>query len=138
MHEIKVSTRGGMRVEATDGVRTMTMDEPADLGGNDAGLTPTQTLVAALGGCTALTLKLYSARKSWPLEDVKVTVQIEPADRTEPGAPHRVTQTVELIGPLDEAQRERLLLVAGKCPVHKLLEGPSVFEERLVAFATEA
>lgn len=138
MHEITASTQGGMRVEASDGVRTMTMDEPADQGGSDAGLSPTKTLAAALGGCTALTLKLYSARKSWPLEDVKVRVQIEPADRADPESANRVTQTVELIGPLDEAQRERLLLIAGKCPVHKLLEGPSMFEERLLESAAEA
>lgn len=132
MLEVTAQTDGSMRTTATDGTNTMVMDEPLDLGGTNKGLTPLRTLAAALAGCTAITLKLYSARKQWPLEDVKVTARIEQAPRTEPGAPNRYVQTVELIGPLDEAQRERLRVIAGKCPVHKLLEGPGVFEEILV------
>lgn len=130
--KIDATTSGSLRVDVTDGVATGVMDEPVELGGNGDGLTPKQMLVASLGACTALTLKLYSARKEWPLEDVKVSVDFEEAPRTEKDAPHRFVQTVELIGDLDEAQRERLLLIAGKCPVHRILEGPAVFEEHLV------
>ena len=81
MHDISTRTSGGMRVDATDGVHVGVMDEPAEKGGNDEGLTPMQTLVASLGGCTAVTLKLYSARKAWPLEDVDVRVVFEPGER---------------------------------------------------------
>lgn len=138
MHEIQAVTSGALRVDATDGVRTAVMDEPADKGGADAGLTPMQTLVASLGACTAITLKLYSARKAWPLEDVKIQVSYEPPARGEADAPHRFRQTVELIGDLDAEQRERLLQIAGKCPVHRVLEGPCTFEEQFVAPTGEA
>ena len=139
MIKVTTSTNGSLRVDATDGTHHGVMDEPVDEGGTGAGLTPQHALAAALGGCTAMTLKMYSARKEWPLEDVKVTVEIEPAPRTEKGAPSRFTQRVELIGDLDDAQRERLQIIAGKCPVHKLLEGPNTFEDVLVeaAEATE-
>ncbi|MDA1195197.1 MAG: OsmC family protein [Planctomycetota bacterium] len=131
MISITAHTRGGLRVDATDGERMLVLDETAELGGTGAGLTPQQALAASLASCTAITLKLYCARKAWPLQDVRVTVTIEPASRTEPGTPNRFVQTVELVGDLDAEQRERLLGIAGKCPVHKLLEGPNVFEERL-------
>lgn len=136
MIKVVTTTDGSFRVDATDGTHHGIMDEPVEKGGAGAGLTPQHALAAALGGCTAITLKLYSARKEWPLEDVRITVEIEPADRTQPGTPNRYVQTVELIGDLDEAQRERLRVIAGKCPVHKLLEGPNTFEERLVEAAS--
>lgn len=131
MISITASTAGSLRVEATDGVNTAVMDESVDGAAVEA-LSPKQMLAASLAGCTAMTLKMYSARKDWPLEDVKVTVEIEPAPRTEKGAPNTIVQRVELIGDLDDAQRERLRVIAGKCPVHKILEGPNVFEEHLV------
>lgn len=130
--EIEVRTEGGMRVEATVGGVNAVMDEPVEHGGTGAAPTPTQTVLAALGGCTAVTLKLYSARKQWPLEDVEVRVRMEAPPKSEPGAPRLFTQEVQLVGPLDATQRARLLEIAGRCPVHRILEGPNVFEERLV------
>ena len=132
MIEVVTSTDGSFRVAATDGTHHGVMDEPVEKGGGGAGLSPQQAFAAALGGCTAITLKMYSARKEWPLEDVKITVTIEPADRGDPESTNRFVQTVELIGDLDDEQRERLRVIAGKCPVHKYLEGPNTFEERLV------
>lgn len=136
MITVTTSTNGGLRVEATDGTHHGVMDEPVDKGGQGEGLSPQQMLAASLGGCTAMTLVMYSKRKSWPLEDVKVTVEIEPAPRGEPDTPNRFVQRVELIGDLDDAQRERLHGISGKCPVHKLLEGPNAFEEHLVETTT--
>ena len=69
---------------------------------------------------------MYSARKQWPLEDVHVRVPLEEGEQ---GAPNRWTQHVTLKGDLDDAQRERLMIIAGKCPVHRVLEGENVFEE---------
>ena len=126
IREMRARTTGGMRVEATDGVVTTHMDEPPELGGEGTAPTPMQLLVAALGGCTAVTLKMYCARKAWPLEDVDVRVTLETG---KPGEPGRWTQHVTLKGDLDEKQRERLMQIAGKCPVHRVLEGENVFEE---------
>lgn len=130
--EILVRTEGGLRAQATDGVTTSIMDEPAANGGTGTALGPSQTLLAALGGCTAMTLKLYAARKGWPLEDVRVRVSLAAPERTAPDQTKRLTQRVELLGPLDGEQRQRLHEIAGRCPVHRLLEGPLAFEELLV------
>ncbi len=130
--EIKVWTEGSLEVKATDGTHNGVMDEPVDKGGKGAGLSPRQTVLAALGGCTAMTLKLYSARKGWPLEDVAVRVTLEEPERSAEDQTKRFTQHVELIGDLDDAQRERLQQIAGRCPVHRILEGPNAFEEVLV------
>lgn len=135
MISITASTAGSLRVEATDGVNSAVMDEAVD-GAVTTALSPKQMLASALAGCTAMTLKMYSARKDWPLDDVRVTVEIEPAPRAEKDAPNRIVQRVELIGDLDDAQRERLRVIAGKCPVHKILEGPNLIEEHLVEPAT--
>ena len=74
---------------------------------------------------------LYSRRKGWPLEDAVVQATLE---LPKPGgeATARIVQRVDLRGPLDDAQRARLLQIAGRCPVHRLLERPAVFEEMLV------
>jgi putative redox protein len=124
---IWVRTDGGLRTEATDGNLTSVMDEPVEAGGTGEGMSPVRALLAALGGCTAITLKLYSARKDWPLEDVAVRVELDEPD----GGAKRIRQYVELKGDLDDAQRERLRQIAGRCPVHRMLEGPVAFEEHL-------
>ena len=126
MREMICRTDGAMRVEATDGTVTTWMDEPPHQGGDGTAPTPMQALLAALGGCTAITLKMYSARKGWPLEDVDVRVTMVDGAR---GEPNRWQQHVTLKGDLDEEQRERLMQIAGRCPVHRALEGGNVFEE---------
>ena len=131
---IEVSARftGPMRVEATNGRQVTVMDEPEDKGGQDGALTPDETLMAALAGCTAITLRMYSERKGWPLEDVHVRATLERPERGSKDPTQRITQHVELVGPLDDDQRARLLQIAGRCPVHRTLEAPLAFEERLV------
>jgi putative redox protein len=131
MHDIHARTSGGYRVDAHAGDRVTIMDEPASAGGTDAGPTPMETLLASLAGCTAVTLKMYSGRKGWPLEDVEVRVHLEPSSPAAKDTPPKITQTVTLKGDLDEEQRERLLQIAGRCPVHRLMEGPVAFEEVL-------
>ena len=129
---VMLSTDGGLRtVSRADDLLTV-MDEPLENGGSGTAPTPIQTMLASLGGCTAITLKLYSARKKWPLEDVDVRVELEMPDRRDKDASYRIVQSVTLKGPLDEGQRERLMQIAGRCPVHRVMEGPVTFEEREV------
>jgi putative redox protein len=100
-------------VETEDGHRFV-IDEPASAGGEDLGPRPTLLLASSLAGCTAITLELYAARKGWDLGEVEVEVDYG----MEPPAFEVV---VRLSGELDEEQRSRLLTVASKCPVHKVL-----------------
>ena len=90
----------------------MTADERGALGGQDAGASPHELLCAALGACTAITLRMYAQRKEWTLRAVHVDVllQIE-------GKEHRITRRLRLEGELDEVQRARLADIAERTPV---------------------
>ena len=100
------------------GTHTLRADERADKGGDDNGPEPHELLVAALGSCTAMTLKVYAERKGWPLRDVEVTLTGSSAD-----GGYAITRTLRLTGELDAEQRQRLVEIAEKCPVHKTLAG---------------
>jgi putative redox protein len=130
--EITARTDGGMRVEVQARGLTTVIDEPADKGGTDTAPTPMETLLGALAGCTAITLKLYSARKQWPLEDVEIRVRLALPEKGASDPTRHITQEVVLKGPLDDEQRERLQQIAGRCPVHRVLEGPNAFTEQVV------
>jgi putative redox protein len=106
----------------------LTVDEPTDQGGSDAGPTPQELLAASLAACTAITIEMYADRKGWEIGDVNVDVDYEPAQR---GTPTKFQMTVQLPKELPEDQREKLMTIAAKCPVHRTLEGEVMFEERL-------
>ncbi|WP_020394710.1 OsmC family protein [Thiolinea disciformis] len=98
-------------------------DEPIPLGGNDAGPAPYQYLKAALGACTAMTIKMYAERKKWPLENAIVSLR-HSRDANKNSVFER---DIKLLGNLDEEQRQRLLDIADRCPVHKTLsQGASI------------
>lgn len=93
-------------------------DEPPEHGGDDAGPSPHELLDAALGTCTALTLTLVARRKGYPLTDVRVSI------RHEQGEDHyKLYREIELVGELTAEQRQYLLNIAAKCPVHRTLTG---------------
>lgn len=100
------------------GRHTLRADEPEALGGTDTGPSPHQFLLAALGACTAMTVRMYARRKQWPLEHVEVRLHHARGDQAE-----IITREITLTGDLDEDQRARLLDVAEKCPVHRTLTG---------------
>ena len=97
----------------------LAVDEPASNGGEDLGPTPHDLYDSALGACKALTTLWYAQRKQIPVEDIGVTVERD--DGEERRGTYRLRVTLALGGPLTEAQRQELLNVAGKCPVHKLM-----------------
>jgi len=102
-----------------EGGHTIRVDEPLDAGGADTGPAPTRLVAAALAGCVAVTLELYAERKGWNLERVEVDVDVEY------GGPRPLSFAVTLRLPaeLSDEQRERLLAIAAKCPVHRVLAG---------------
>jgi putative redox protein len=95
------------------------VDEPSGNGGEDLGPTPHDLYDSALGACKALTTLWYARRKQYPLEDIRVTVERDDAE--ERRGTYRLKAVLELSGDLTEAQRQELLAVAGKCPLHKLM-----------------
>ena len=103
-------------------------DEPTDDGGDDAGPSPQELLAASLASCTAVTMEMYAKRKSWDIGEVVVNVDYEPAQR---GSPTKFSMDVRLPKELPEEQRERLMQIAAKCPVHRTLEGEVMFDERV-------
>jgi putative redox protein len=106
----------------------LTIDEPSEKGGEDMGPTPQELLAASLAGCTAITVEMYSKRKGWDLGEIEVECEYTPAER---GSPTRFELTLRLSRDLTEEQVERLRVVAGKCPVHRTLDGNILFEERI-------
>lgn len=96
-------------------------DEPLDAGGGNAGPTPERLVLASLGACTAITVKMVAARRQWPLTEVRVELQLNPEGK--PGSGSDIVRHIELDGELDDEQRAQLLKIANACPMHKLLTG---------------
>ncbi len=121
----------GYRTELLASGHTLLADEPESLGGTNAGPTPYDLLAAALASCTSITLRMYADRKGWPVTGIVVRVRhtkIHREDVREEGKDtvrkiDQLEREVELHGDLTREQRERMLQIAGMCPVHRTLEG---------------
>lgn len=98
----------------------LTADEPPDVGGTDKGPRPGDFIRMGLAACTAITLRMYADRKNWPVDKIKVTVSNAPFD----GQKTVFRTKVEVSGAITGEQKERLLQIAGLCPVHKMLTNP--------------
>jgi putative redox protein len=119
----------GFRQRVTVGPHASWADEPEALGGSDAGPNPYELLLAGLGACTSMTLTMYAKRKGWPLDEVEVLLshaKIHASDceecETKQGKLDRIERGIRLRGALDDEQRERLMQIADKCPVHRTLQ----------------
>ncbi|MFT7578806.1 MAG: putative OsmC-like protein/alpha/beta superfamily hydrolase [Myxococcota bacterium] len=141
--EGEVVVRGGatgFRQDIALGRHTLVADEPTSVGGLDAGPSPYDLLLAALGACTSMTMKMYADRKAWPLEQatVKLThAKVHASDCADcentGGKVDEITREITLVGDaLTDAQRERILAIANKCPVHRTLHGEIKVRDILV------
>jgi len=102
-----------------EGGHELIVDEPAAAGGTDTGPRPTQLLGASLAGCTAITIEMYAARKGWDVGAMEVSVEME----YEGPVPSSFAVSVALPEELDDEQRSRLLEIAARCPVHRVIAG---------------
>lgn len=109
-------------VQLTDDLgHTWPADEPKEVGGGNTGPAPDRLILGGLGACTAITIKMVAARRSWPLTGVRVELQLNPDGKPENG--NDIVRRIFLEGGLSDEQRAQLLKIANACPMHKLLTG---------------
>lgn len=138
MNEVTVTSLKNLQNEVTYGDgRTFVIDEPASVGGEGAGPDPYSLLLAALGGCTSMTVMMYARRKEWKLERVSVKLSQQrihakdchDCDTETDGFVQRIERKVTLEGDLSEEQRKRLMEISRLCPVHKMLTSHIVIKD---------
>lgn len=128
VHNATARHTTGYRHEVEIRGHQLISDEAPDLGGEDAGPNPQELLAASLAACTAITIEMYAKRKGWDVDGLEVRCDYTPAER---GTPTRFDMVLKLPSQLDDEQRERLSVIAAKCPVHRTLEGEVLFNERI-------
>jgi putative redox protein len=136
--QVRETGAGRFQQEVRVGVHSWTADEPVAVGGDDAGPSPYDLLLAGLGTCTAMTLRMYVERKGWDVGTIDVVLRHDriPDDGLGlrggvNGRVDRVRLEISVEGDLDDSQRESLLRIAGKCPVHRTLTHDVVIETAL-------
>ena len=120
----------GFRTDVEVGGHHLVVDEPIAVGGGDAGPTPYEMLLAGLGACTVMTLRIYADRRKWPLERARVTLhhrKVHAEDCVDcdkrDAKMDVIDRIVFLEGQLNEEQRAKLIEIAERCPVHQTLKG---------------
>jgi putative redox protein len=129
----------GFAQQIAAGRHQLTADEPTSVGGTDAGPTPYDLLLAAIGSCTSMTLAMYARRKRWPLEAVTIQLRhskihaadCEACETKDDARIDQIERDIKLAGALTEEQRARLLEIANKCPVHRTLTSQIHIQTRL-------
>ncbi len=139
MHKVTIKSQARLQQIVTAGKNTLVSDEPVSKGGDEAGFSPYELLLASIGSCTAITLRLYADRKGWPVKSTTVELSHEKVKASDcPESAEKGEQMVDVIrittrveGDLDEAQKERLLEVTKRCPVHRTVQGGPILVNQL-------
>jgi putative redox protein len=126
---IDETNTGKFQVKVRAGSSTFLVDEPAAVGGLDSGPNPYDLLGAAVGSCSLMTMRLYANRKQWPLERIRVKVTHH---RDGLAGRDRFVREIQLIGALTEDQRQRIIAISKRCPVHLTIERGSDIETVLL------
>lgn len=145
MNEVraKLNLAEGFRTRITAGKHTLIADEPVSAGGKDEGMSPYDLLLAALGACTVMTLKLYIERKQWPITDVEVLLTFDRihiddcescTDEEKEGKKEiqHISRLIYVTGDVTEEQKDRLLYIAGRCPVHVTIHSNPHVEDAII------
>ena len=140
---VKLPLKDGFRTQITAGQHQLIADEPKAAGGTDEGPSPYELLLAALGACTAMTLKMYVERKKLPVTDVEVLLTFDrihiddcescvKEERLNDQEVQHTSRLIYVTGEVTEEQKERLLYIAGRCPVHVTLHSNPHVEDALI------
>jgi putative redox protein len=106
------------------------IDEPLEIKGGDSAPTPVEYLLTALGGCVSITLRMYAERKGWDLGEINVRVTQEEVETTE-GKQKALVEEISFEKSITEEQKEKLLQIAAKCPVAKIIKGETVIQSKI-------
>jgi len=140
---VKLTMKEGFRTQITAGKHQLIADEPKESGGTDEGPSPYELLLGALGACTAMTLKMYVERKKLPITDVEVSLTFDrihiddcescvKEERLNDQEVQHISRLIYVTGDVTEDQKERLLYIAGRCPVHVTLHSNPHVEDALI------
>lgn len=128
---VKERPGGKYTLDVNNGRHHLYADEPLKFGSADLGPTPFEYLCASLGACTAITLRMYAGRKAWDIENISVKVTHSLRKLADGETKNVFTRVITTEDNLDEAARGRLVEIANKCPVHKILEHGNIIETSL-------
>jgi len=145
---VKLPLKEGFRTQITAGKHTIIADEPENAGGKDSGMSPYELLLAGLGACTAMTLKMYIERKKLPITNVEVMLSFDrihiddcescvKEERLNEQEVQHISRLIYVTGDVTEEQKERLLYIAGRCPVHVTLHSNPHVEDALIVREVE-
>ncbi|MBW3520455.1 OsmC family protein [Flavobacterium sp. NKUCC04_CG] len=130
MNEIlALTSKQAYKTIVTKDQHAIIVDEPVNLGGQDLGMTPKDLLAGALASCTSITIRMYIDRKGWDLGDIRVRVSLEKDAELQKDVFKRV---LEFDQPLEADMQKKVLMIADKCPVHKMLEQSSVIATKII------
>ena len=139
MGNVTVKYINNLQLGIVAGGHKLIADEPKEKGGDDLGPTPEEYLLAALGSCTAMTLLMYARRKNMPLESVEVDLSLkrEPNQdaagaEDKKNVTEKITREIHVKGNLSEQEKNRLLEIAQKCPVHKIITSKPQVEDTII------
>lgn len=119
------------RTEVRASGHTVIADEPVAVGGKDEGMNPNEFLLASLGTCTAMTLRMYADRKSWPVDSICVDLTMDIVKGNEQQTTY-IKRHIKIDGDIDDDQRQRMLQIADSCPLHRVMTNPIVISSNLI------
>lgn len=119
------------RTEVTAEKHSIIADEPINTGGKDLGMNPNQLLLASLGTCTVMTLRMYADRKKWPVDSIKVDLTLDIVKNLDQQTSY-IKRHICIEGNINDDQKQRMLNIADSCPLHRILNNPVVITSNLL------